>query len=98
ACLVFLGGAWQAGRRFWTGVSLTGVAAAGFALWFQQVPEFLSDSAARAALFAGPIWIDKLALFVKALALVGGAVLLLASCDDLDDAHAADYQACILVL
>ena len=44
-----------------------------------------------------PLWPDGLAAFVRLAALATGAVLVLFSWNECDDARAADYHACLLI-
>ena len=49
-------------------------------------------------LYAAPIVLDNLAALVKGLAIVGGAILVLLSWDEVPDKQAAEYHACLLVI
>src|SRR5262249_25705362 len=54
--------------------------------------------ALRALLYASPILPTRLALLVKIIALVGGAVLVLLSWEEMPPGHAGDYHGCLLVV
>src|SRR2546430_10781959 len=43
-------------------------------------------------------FVDRLALLIKAIALAGGAVLVLLSWNEVPDRHAAEYHACLLII
>jgi NADH-quinone oxidoreductase subunit N len=51
-----------------------------------------------ADVFASPLLLDALAFWVKAVAIVGGLVLLLLSWDEVPDSQAAEYHGCLLVI
>ena len=93
ACALFLGGTVRRGNRHvWGGVALAGLAAAAVAAWFGP------DSNAGLIPTVSPIWLDSLATFTRVLALVGGAILVLLSWDEVPDAVAAEFHACLLVI
>lgn len=98
ACVMFLGGTWLHCRVRWGVFALLALAAAGVALAMRPVAAYDDKPQALAALFAGPVWFDNFALLFRVLALVGGAVLVLLSWDELPDRQAADYHACLLVV
>jgi NADH-quinone oxidoreductase subunit N len=52
----------------------------------------------RADVYASPVSNSRLALFLKVLALAGGAVLVLTSWNEVPDNLAAEYHACILLM
>jgi NADH-quinone oxidoreductase subunit N len=52
----------------------------------------------QAAVFAGPLLINRLALYVKWIALIGGTVLVLFSWEAIPEAWAAEYHACLLLI
>lgn len=97
ACVLFLGATWSRNRHLWGVVALGSLAAAGLSLWLVPRPE-MSEATARAAVYAAPIWVDALAVWVTVLALCGGAVLVLASWDDVGDDLAAEYHGCLLII
>jgi NADH-quinone oxidoreductase subunit N len=98
ACVLFLGATWRRDRNLWGAVALIGIAAAGVALWLTRLPVFESDDRARAALFASPVWLDHLAVYVKALALGGVGILVLLSWESVDEDVAAEHHGCLLVI
>ena len=63
ACVLFLGATWGRDRHLWGAVAILGLSAAGLALWLTRLPSFSSLEQAEAALFAGPIWLDRLAIY-----------------------------------
>ncbi|MCI0463489.1 MAG: NADH-quinone oxidoreductase subunit N [Gemmataceae bacterium] len=95
ACVIWLGGTVRAGRRLWSAAALIALAGAGLALAQTAGAGF---SEARVGAFAAPLVNDTLAVLVKAIALAGGALLVLFACDELPDRQAADFHACLLVL
>ena len=97
-CVLFLGSSWKASRHVWVAVALLALLGAGIALVCTRLPEFSTRAAARAALYASPVWLDRLTLFIKAVSLIGGAVFVLFSWDELSDEHAAEYHACLLTI
>jgi len=98
ACVLFLGGTWKASRHVWGSVALVALLGAGIALACTRLPEFSTRAAARSTLYASPIWLDRLTLFIKAVSLVGGAVFVLFSWDEVAEEHAAEYHACLLTI
>ncbi len=98
ACVLFLGGTWLHCRIRWGVFALLALAAAGVALALHPVTVYPSEQKAAAALFAGPVWFDRFALLFRVVALVGGAVLVLLSWDELPDRQAAEYHGCLLVM
>lgn len=98
ACLMFLGGTWLHCRMRWGIWALVSLAAAGVALAANPLAQFQRQEDASAALFAAPIWMDHFALLFRVVALVGGAILVLLSWDEVPDRQAADYHACILII
>jgi NADH-quinone oxidoreductase subunit N len=101
ACVLFLGATFRSERRLWTSVSLLFLAVAAVALAYTNLPEsgYLPDrpngaSATNASVFV----LDRLALVVKWLALVGGAVLALLSWNEVPDRQAGEYHACLLII
>jgi NADH-quinone oxidoreductase subunit N len=98
ACVMFLGGTWLHCRMRWGIWALVSLAAAAVALALNPLPDHATESTATAALFAAPIWFDRFALLVRVIALVGGAVLVLLSWDEISDREAADYHACLLIV
>src|SRR5438552_10091030 len=98
ACVLFLGGTWRTNRHLWGVVGLGALFAAGVALLLTPLPRFDTREAAWAALYAGPIWLDRMAVLFKMVAILGGAVLVLFSWDEVSDEHAAEYHGCLLTI
>ena len=98
ACVLFLGGSWKLSRHAWGTVALLGLFGAGIALLFQGLPEYASLAAARSGLYASPIWLDRLTLYIKAVSIIGGAIFVLFSWDEVSEEHAAEYHACLLTI
>jgi NADH-quinone oxidoreductase subunit N len=90
ACVVFLGGCFAKRRAIWFAASLAGVAGAMVvaAAGRPDAPQLLS---------AAPLVADAAATFVRWVALVSAAVLLLVAWGETDDTNAAEYYACLLV-
>jgi NADH-quinone oxidoreductase subunit N len=97
ACLLFLGGTFRPGRSLWAAAALLVLAAAGTVLWLSPHSP-VAAAETRAALFAGPLYVDRLAVFIKAVALAGGAILVLCSWSEVPDRWAAEFHACLLIL
>src|SRR5437763_10648343 len=97
ACVLFLGGTFRSDRNLWGIAALVGLMAAFLALFLVPRPT-VSVGAERSALFTSPIWIDRLAFWIEAIAILGGIVLVLSSWDDVPDEHAAEYHACLLII
>jgi NADH-quinone oxidoreductase subunit N len=100
ACILFVGGTFRASRQLWAVFALVALAAAGLTLAFTPLSEVSSgaaNKAGEAAMFAGLIFQDRLAVLVQAIALAGGAVLVLLSWNQVPDRQAADYHGCLLV-
>jgi NADH-quinone oxidoreductase subunit N len=93
ACLLFLGGTFRRDRHVWGGVALLGLAAAGATLALASVAPLKPD-----LLYASPVLGDGFALWFTVLALAGVFVLVLASWDEVPDAVAAEYHACLLLI
>src|SRR5687767_10360609 len=98
ACVLFLGGTFRRDRRFWGAAALVGLAGAAAALFLTRLPRFETPEAAQAALYASPVWLDRLSILIKAIALAGGGLLVLFSWDEVDDDHAAEYHGCLLLI
>jgi NADH-quinone oxidoreductase subunit N len=91
ACVLFVGTTFKASGDVWAWASLLSLALAGVALFYS--PHSSLDSA-----YAAPLYVDRLALFIKWTALAGGAVLVLFSWNEVPDRWAAEYHACVLVI
>ncbi len=98
ACVLFLGGTWRTNRHLWGAVALGGLFAAGVAQLLTPLPSFQTKEAAWAALFAGPVWLDRMAVLLKMVTILGGGVLVLFSWDEVSDEHAAEYHGCLLTI
>jgi NADH-quinone oxidoreductase subunit N len=94
ACVLFLGGTWANARNLWGATALITLGLAAVALVFGPT----SNELDRADLYASPLVYDKLAVYIKVLALVSGAVLVLFSWNEVADASAAEYHACLLLI
>jgi NADH-quinone oxidoreductase subunit N len=94
ACVAFLGGTVRPNRTPWACLSLMAIGGAGLAL-------ILSPSASPAlepaAVYAGPVVSDQFTLFIRMIALVGGAILVLSSWQEVPDAQSGEYQGCLLL-
>jgi NADH-quinone oxidoreductase subunit N len=97
ACLLFLSGTWRANRNLWGSVALAALIAAGLVLWLAPLAHF-DKEAADAARYASPVLLDRLALLVRAISIVGGIILVLFSWEAMPENQAADYHACILLI
>jgi NADH-quinone oxidoreductase subunit N len=99
ACVLFLGGTLRTGRNLWGTVALVSLIVAAVTAWLGPRPDIAGDPDLYAArLYAAPVLLDNLAVLVKGFALVGGAVLVLLSWDEVPDRQAAEYHACLLVI
>jgi NADH-quinone oxidoreductase subunit N len=94
ACFIFIGGTFRPRRNLWGEVALFSIAVAGLAAALGPRPAEPGD----APLYAAPVLLDHLAVYVKVLALVGGAVLVLFGWHEVPEGQAAEYQACLLVI
>jgi NADH-quinone oxidoreductase subunit N len=94
ACILFLGGTFRPSRHLWGAGALTALALAALALVLSPATGVNS----QADLFAGPLLLDPLALLVKVIALVGGAVLVLFSWNEVTERWAAEYHGCLLII
>src|SRR4051794_19859490 len=83
ACVLFLGGTWKPSRHIWAATALASLVAAGIALACTSVPDYPSADAARTALFSGPLVLDTFSFLIRAIALVGGGVLVLLTWDEI---------------
>ena len=98
ACIVFLGGTFKRSRCLWGWVSLLAIVGAGIALMCTKTPTFSKSSQALTAVYAPAVWVDSLAFFVKGIALVGGAILLLFTWHDMDEDQAGEHHGCLLLI
>jgi NADH-quinone oxidoreductase subunit N len=98
ACVLFVGAAFRADRNLWATVALLALLVAGVALYFSRIlpvplaSRFLSPNAMDFLV------LDPLAILTKAIALVGGVILVLASWKEVPDRQAGEYHACLLVI
>jgi NADH-quinone oxidoreductase subunit N len=68
-------------------------------LQIQRDPDAVQREAElRALVYSSPVRNDHLALLLKVVALIGGAVLVLFSWDEMPESYAAEYHGCLLVL
>lgn len=77
-------------RHRWGWLALIAIAVSG-AVWWHQ-------SAEPSNYPNGPFQLDSLALFVRGLSLAAAAVLVLVGWNQIDDAHAAEFHACLLLI
>src|SRR5690348_3432339 len=98
ACLLFLGGTWRANRHLWGGLALVTLSVAGLVLVLNPLPHYESASTADAARYAGPVVLDRLALLIRAVAILGGIIFVLLCWDSTPENRAADYHACLLLM
>jgi len=98
ACVLFIGGTLRAHRHLWGGVALAALLAAGLVLLLNPLPHYESLSTAEAVRYAGPVVLDRLALFVRALSILGGIILVLFCWNAAPEKRAADYHACLLLM
>jgi NADH-quinone oxidoreductase subunit N len=98
ACVIYLWGTFRANRNLFGGLALAGLALAGAALAWSANEGYETEAVRRAAVYAGPVLNDALALLIKVIALGGGAVLVLISWNEVPDRQAADYHACLLII
>jgi NADH-quinone oxidoreductase subunit N len=94
ACVLFLGGTFRPGRNLWGGAALAALAIAAIAV-LTKPP---ITSLGRADLYAGPLVLDKLAFYVKLLAVASGAILMLFTWNQVAEQWAAEFQACLLLV
>jgi NADH-quinone oxidoreductase subunit N len=98
ACVLFLGATFRAGRHVWGGVALASLALAAVALALSPLSPTDPPQRALATAFAGPLLFDRVAVLIRAIALAAGAVLVLASWDEVPDRQAAEYHGCLLII
>jgi NADH-quinone oxidoreductase subunit N len=92
-CILFLGGTFRMDRHLWAVGSLATLLIAAVALSLNPV-----SVNAGASVYASPIFVDHLALLVKWVALVGGAVLVLLSWNAVSDSVAGEFHGCLLLI
>jgi len=98
ACVLFIGGTIRAHRHLWGGVALASLIVAGLVLMLNPLPHFESASAADAVRYASPVLLDRLALLLRAVSIIGGIILVLVCWDATPENRAADYHACLLLM
>jgi NADH-quinone oxidoreductase subunit N len=91
ACVLFLGATFRTDRNLWATLALVTLGLAGLALAY-------SPAETPLGLLVGPVLLDRLALFVKTIALVSGAVFVLFSWNEIPHRQAAEYYACLLLI
>jgi NADH-quinone oxidoreductase subunit N len=100
ACVLFLGSTFRASRNLWGAVAVLfligAVVAVGFNPRSPRIPE--QSVSPEAVLFASPLLVDGLALLVKAIAVVGGLVLVLVSWKEVPDRTAGEFHGCVLLI
>ena len=97
ACLVFLGGTFDLGRRVLAGTALWAVMAAIVVHCLSSTDQY-PDDIARAGLYNAPLARDALASLVRLIALGGGFILVLFSWNQVAPRQAGDYFACLLLI
>src|SRR5262249_16886398 len=95
ACALFVGGTFRTSRSLWAGISLAALAAAGLALWLTFPNSFVHPPG---EVFGSALLMDPLGILVKAIAILGGIVLVLLSWEEVPDRQAAEYHGCLLVI
>ncbi len=91
ATVMYLGGTFQRTRSVWALATLGTLVAASLAL-FEPV------AFDPAHLAFNPLTYDPLAIILKAVALLGGAILVLIGWEEVPEKEAADYYASLLVI
>jgi NADH-quinone oxidoreductase subunit N len=77
-------------RHKWGWLALIAIALSGLAWWNQSAEPLNYPN--------GPFQLDSLALFVRGLSLAAAAILVLIGWNQIDDAHAAEFHACLLLI
>lgn len=90
ACAIYVGGTFRRGKHLWGAAALASLVVAAIVSWSGAVP--------GASERLSPLLPDKLAYFVKALAWIGGAAILLLSWNEVKDESAAEFHASLLLL
>lgn len=91
ACAIYLGGTFQRSRHLWGSVSLLALAGVG-------VIYGITNGSAHGKPNDSPLLADSLSAFIKVIAWIGGAALVLLSWEELKDEIAAEFHACLLLL
>ena len=93
ACVLFVGATVRASRSLWGAVALLTLAAAGIALYVGPAATTTPERPDLVSLVH-----DPLAILVRAIALVGVAVLVLCGWNEVPERFAAEYHACLLLI
>jgi NADH-quinone oxidoreductase subunit N len=93
ACILFLVATFRSNRHVCATLALVGLLAA---LGVLASSPAVAPNAAE--LYASPLVLDHLAWLIKAIALIGGVVLVLFSWDAVPDRQAGEYYACLLLI
>src|SRR5262249_26301039 len=83
----------RADRHLWSTVAIVTLGLGGLALAYSPATNLTTNE----AVFASSLLLDRMAVLIKAIALVSGAVLVLLSWNEVPDRQAAEYQACLLL-
>jgi NADH-quinone oxidoreductase subunit N len=97
ACVLFIGATFRFNRHLWGALALISLLAAMLALAFVS-PSPVAYEKLPDTIYISSILVDRLAVFVKWVALVGGVVLVLLSWDEVPDRQAAEYHGCLLFI
>lgn len=93
ATFIYVAGAFLPGKKFWGAVALVGVAAAAFALAGQSG----KVAAVVAANEAGPLAVDLMGRYVRGLALLVGAIFVLAAARPQNESLIPEYVGTVLM-
>lgn len=91
ACVLFVGGTVYRCRRTWASMALTAAGIAFLSWWWGPTPDATASPLGLVA------W-TPLASFVTVLSLAGLAVLILLAWNQVPDAYAGEFHACLLVI
>jgi NADH-quinone oxidoreductase subunit N len=95
ACVLFVGATFRSSRHVWASMAVIALVAAGLTLCYFPGPVVATASE---AVYSAPLLLDGMAFLIKAIAIVGGAVLVLSSWDEVPDRQAAEYHGCLLLI
>ncbi|MBA4020626.1 MAG: proton-translocating NADH-quinone oxidoreductase subunit N [Pirellula sp.] len=93
ATFIYVAGAFLPGKKFWGALALVGVAAAGFVLAGQSE----KAAAVVAANEAGPLAVDLMGRYVRGLALLVGAIFVLAAARPQNESLIPEYVGTVLM-
>jgi NADH-quinone oxidoreductase subunit N len=93
ACIAFVGATIRMDRNLWGFVSLATLAVAAWTLWLSPLSVDAGPS-----IYASPIYVDHLGSFIKWVALLGGAVLVLLNWNAISDSVAGEFHGCLLFI